>query len=423
MSIVYKNELNSANNSNALKTLESLNNISSNVYASLDTFQNESSTKLSGRVFTLTNAKLSVYKEQLQKINNIYNDLIVNIRLSNNEMLAYMEGYDVLDTQSINELEAIFRNAKSDMYDTEGETSTNTDEDILFLNHHLELLRNLDSKDKSLFSRLSSSFGQLNQLNNSLAMTPVGWTKNQYMEHVINMYRDLESGNRNVVYFNQRGWINGNGELIPWIGNEYINNAYNVAEDGCSFTCCAIIAATMLNDPTITPEAFIAKISEMSKNGSSGGVLDILSQGYGLNCTVGAWSPNVMELLLKSGGAVLMSVDGPDGSPAGHYITLMDVRYNEKTGQREFLYCDPYAVNIDGKNTYRAKKGEMIADGGIWLTEDEMWNVSTNTQGYIGYSQYFITNNNVDLTYDESYRQTFLNGINIHDMEVYLRNH
>ncbi len=65
----------------------------------------------------------------------------------------------------------------------------------------------------------------------------------------------------------------------------------------------------------------------------------------------------------------------------------------------------------------------MIADGGIWLTEDEMWNVSTNTQGYIGYSQYFITNNNVDLTYDESYRQTFLNGINIHDMEVYLRNH
>lgn len=179
MTVIYNNELSSANSSNMITELEKEIDTSTKLITIMSDFLTSSTTKLVGNGYDAVRAKLSLYNDALSKQVKISQNLSNNIKAANNIMINYMDGYDMLDDANIDDIKNSIADTKSFLdwlksYSTvtrtnsKGETVTESVRNgtnaeieswtgILHeFEHLLELLENLKPTDESAFSLLDS---------------------------------------------------------------------------------------------------------------------------------------------------------------------------------------------------------------------------------------------------------------------------
>ena len=116
MTVLYKADLNSANNIDALKDLENECNQTKALITAIEDFISSSKTKLKGSSWDLVRTKLSAYLGVLRLRYNIASSLAGDITKANNSLLSYMGMYGELDTQYLGELDRLRAQYKNNLY-------------------------------------------------------------------------------------------------------------------------------------------------------------------------------------------------------------------------------------------------------------------------------------------------------------------
>lgn len=144
-------------------------------------------------------------------------------------------------------------------------------------------------------------------------------------------------GSGQVVYYNQKGWYDENGNLHRW----ETTWGKDIASSGCGPTSMAACLATMLHDKNITPST-MANMMNYDDNIGGNYVAKIAAQ-YGLDQTssVGL-DQNKMNTFLKNGGTMIVAVNN-----GGHYIAVLGV--NDSTNPPTYIVCDPNDFNTANK--------------------------------------------------------------------------
>ena len=341
MSVIYSEELSTANSSNMLEILNDLRIDSQILSDKINDFTSNFDDYLIGNVAPIIKNKWELLLDALKKQDMICENLLSNIKAANNTMIGYVENYEMIDNAKEEEIYSVLcqiddiidslksYDKKSDYYDTQ---------ELLFqrdiLQRYYEKIKGLAGQDALAYNIISAV--EIDIKNYSKAIGKV----NSGIRGTF-----LHPGNRDILYYSQKGYFI-DGICYKWKSKWRSDANNDIAEGGCGPTSLAMVIGTILQDSSITPEV-IADI--MNGNNSAGKrwgnhsstFVKNVSDEYGLNCCDHAFfDADAVEEVIKAGGAFIR-VSYDEGVGGDHYKAIVDVVYIE--GERCFVVCDPFA--------------------------------------------------------------------------------
>ncbi len=129
------------------------------------------------------------------------------------------------------------------------------------------------------------------------------------------------------VFYNQKGYIDANGQLHQWKSNW----GKSIASSGCGPTSLASCLATMTGDTSITPSS-IADTMKYNENIGGSFISRITKErGLDMDYHIGL-SRSAMDNHLSNGGTMIVAIN-----QGGHYIAVLGK--DQASGQ--YIVCDP----------------------------------------------------------------------------------
>ena len=273
MTKVYSADLVAANNSSMITQLESTIQTNTKLISQLHNLHSESISNLVGSGYDVFRTNINLYIDALQKGNVLCENLIAGIKAANNNMLNFMEGYDMLDDSKIGEIEAALNAAKQlldwlkdthNVYDSKGNvirTERNgTDAEIAeyegivaALSALLAKLKALAGEDRKDYQSVANVATDINAYGNAVGgvkllgvydtskMTPEAakqfeyysqfWPDDLSPERIALMQAAFEMYDKNIHYemSGRRGRKNENGEYDILDCSSFIAAVYEAA--------------------------------------------------------------------------------------------------------------------------------------------------------------------------------------------------
>ena len=150
---------------------------------------------------------------------------------------------------------------------------------------------------------------------------------------------ELSSYNRNgkVVYYNQKGYVDENGNWKEWPTKW----GKTIASSGCGPTSLAECLATMLGDTSITPSTIADTMSYDENIG--GNFIPRTCKEYNLDydSKIGL-KQEYMDTHLRNGGTMVVAVN-----EGGHFIAVLGI--NDSTSPPTYIVGDPNDKNTATK--------------------------------------------------------------------------
>lgn len=147
-----------------------------------------------------------------------------------------------------------------------------------------------------------------------------------------------------------------------WADKPYGVGKTSIAESGCGPTSLAMIGATLLNNPDITPLTVATKYGDRYHvaDGSSWGLFQTYATDTGLGFKDLGADLNAAAEILRNGGFVLMSVDEGYFTSGGHLVVLRAVS-QDGTG---FYLADSNGKGKNGDSETRGFSSEFLMTTG-----------------------------------------------------------
>jgi hypothetical protein len=281
-------------------------------------------------------------------------------------MINYVAGYEKIDDSEKETIKSLINQIKSSIYTLDDKSKTQNyslqkDINRLYeiyheLNRQYQKIDGLAAADASAFSKIETVNMDIENYSNAIRKVQIGWS---------NAFYNL--GHRDVLYYDQRGYYNENGEFVEWQSrwNKSIKKA------GCGPTSCATVFGTMFHDSTITPSTIANLMADRHKSNIGGGFISYISTIFGANCKTARFSADAIEDVIKSGGGFIGSANNGD-----HFISVTDVVYID--GTRYFVLCDSWP-EFNGNRTEPTL-----------ITEDELKSRKITMDFYITPSNYVV---------------------------------
>ena len=370
MSVIYREELSTANSSNMLEILNDLRIDSQILSDKIMDFTSNFDYYLIGNAAPIIKNKWETLLDALKKQDTICENLISNIKAANNTMIGYVENYDMIDdskkeeiSMKLCQIDNNIDSLKNYAKEMTKEESNKLYYDIQELGSQRDILQRYYDKIKGLGSQVESAYSQISDVVEDIA---------NYSEAIGKVNSGirgafLHPGNRDILYYSQEGYFI-DGICHKWESKWRSDDNKDIAESGCGPTSLAMVIGTILQDSSITPEV-IADI--MNRNNSAGErwgnhdsvFVENVSNEFGLNCCDSAsFDADAVEEVIKAGGAFMRAAfDERIGGQ--HYKAITDVVY--KDGKRYFVVCDPFAEDREPKEVpeqefYDGYKGTNI---------------------------------------------------------------
>ncbi len=163
--IVTSSDLTSASTDN-MSSIESVITSSGSISGKIDSFITESKEILKGGGYDNVRIKLLLYIKVLETLKIICENAENNVKVVNNSMINYMEGYSRLDDSQVSEIEQRLASIKGYLAYLQSENSkSDTDYSSLIeywvgiynqLDHYKNLLKGLAGEDATLFGNLDN---------------------------------------------------------------------------------------------------------------------------------------------------------------------------------------------------------------------------------------------------------------------------
>ena len=374
MAIIVSSELGEANT--AVAGISKYAEKSKELQNQIENFLNDFDNKLEGDLAQALKSKWLTNKDALEKFITINNNLSSSATSANNEMLNYLgKNITRIDDQFKSEIETMIAHIDYDLSNIE--KNVKAEDDVTNIDaiknkrdryvQILEKINNLESVANSAYSKIEPVAEDILNFCSALKGSTAGW-KNTF----------FNLGGRNIIYFAQTGYYK-DGVRYEWKSNWLSAGGQPIFNSGCGPTSLAMVIATILQDPSITP-AVVADIMDENnwKNDSKKFVFGV-SDKYNLNCQSDVnFDGDTIEAVIKAGGA-FMRVNYDDKLGGSHFKAVTDVVYID--GQRYFILCDPWPKNLN-------EPGEPEL-----ATEQEVC-------GFYSGTNYFITPSNVEINYN-----------------------
>ena len=399
MSIIYSEELSTANGSNMLEVLNNLRTDSEVLSNKILDFTSNFDEYLIGDVAPIVKSKWNLLLDALKKQDMICENLISGIKAANNTMIGYVENYEMIDNEKEEEIADILSQIDSLIYSIQNEIEETNDKgkvkqlydltDLTLkketLQRYYEKIKGLAGADASAYSKIADIALDITNYSNAISKVNIGFTSKSTFCY---------PGKRAILYFSQEGYYL-NGVHYKWKSDWISYGGKDIAEGGCGPTSLAMAIGTIFHDSSITP-AVIADI--MDGNNSSGkkwtnhggDFVKNVSNEYGLNCQKSSFDGDTIEAVIKAGGAFICAARDGD-----HYIAITDVVY--KDGERYFIECDPYP-----SNNADLEEPRLVSEKQFLLENNSTKESEGGIEGGIGKIKmnFYITPSNVEINYN-----------------------
>ena len=341
MSIIYSEELSTANGSNMLEVLNNLRTDSEVLSNKILDFTSNFDEYLIGDVAPIVKSKWNLLLDALKKQDMICENLISGIKAANNTMIGYVENYEMIDNEKEEEIADILSQIDSLIYSIQNEIEETNDKgkvkqlydltDLTLkketLQRYYEKIKGLAGADASAYSKIADIALDITNYSNAISKVNIGFTSKSTFCY---------PGKRAILYFSQEGYYL-NGKHYLWESEWKSYDGRDIAGGGCGPTSLAMAIGTIFHDSSITPEVIANIMFKNNNSNNGGGFVKSVCNEFDLNVDTPGFSINKIEEVVKNGGAVILAKDY-----GFHYVTVLDT---VETDQKYFVLCDP----LEGK--------------------------------------------------------------------------